>query len=230
MRTRSCGLIAACLLIAACGAPDVGSLYKRQDRCAGLGDYCSVGINHCCSGMTCGHYSGDSGTGDSGALLCCVETGQPCAENGDCCSNSCVDWVCAGGGLYAPCTMSAQCGAGFECSEQNGLTGSCVKPAGGACTDDTVCEGGFCGANGSCACSLPADIMYETYGGGDGLCANDTDCCPGYRCVDLTPSGLSHGCCAAHGAPCSADSQSRDIHCCSGFCLYDSFTETETCQ
>lgn len=172
-----------------------------------------------------------------------VETGQPCAVNGDCGSTFCVDGVCcatACDGICMACAASYTGKDNGTCAPTNGgmdPRDDCQSVAPETCGNDGWCDGtGACrkfGSNQICAESSCQGSMFVATrtcdGAGTCATAHATDC-------GTSPCALT-GCAApcAVGADCgpnafcdagtckvkktSGDSCNGATECVSGFCV-----------
>jgi len=105
--------------------------------------------------------SGDSGWAPSGAIGWpgtdwsseCVQDGEGCYSDADCCWSPCVQSVCGGSACFdegSACSQDTDCCPGLSCmldSAGNRACGqpstSCV-PTGSACSSDADCCSGAC--------------------------------------------------------------------------------------
>jgi hypothetical protein len=162
MRTivSNCSINGFCLLLLglSCCGPDVDAQYRAQPgRCDGLGEFCEGG-GLCCPGMFCGFDT------------CCVESGNPCEKNTDCCSSTCQDGMCTRSSYGGWCRTAADCRQGLICNESVAF---CEAPPGGYCRSSNDCLSADCEL-GTCACSSCG-----------AECTGPSDCCSGLLCCSL---------------------------------------------
>jgi hypothetical protein len=156
-----------------------------------------------CAGGVCGVLTNNCGQ----AVQCLRLAGEGCEQDGDCCSNVCVDSICQPG----PVATGGDCDGNSDCA-----SGTCCS---GVCRDLTA-DPDNCGGCGQ-VCS-GSNVPEPTCGGGvcDGACA------PGYD--DCDRDKLTNGCethtasdpdnCGAcgHGCPMGGFCQSGECVCPSG--------------
>lgn len=124
--------------------------------------------------------------------------GEPCLDDGACCTNRCNSGYCESSALGDACRDAHDCADAVDC-----LDGVCAcMPVGGACSWGLSCCSGACEGD-VCVCA-----------GLEGGCLVDEDCCatPGLECrVDFGSVGK---CRASIGEPCAAPS-----HCVTDECV-----------
>jgi hypothetical protein len=135
--------------------------------------------------------AGVSGTVEGPVVLACFADGDECGVDADCCSDACVEGVCA--------TPVA------SCLEDNA-----------ACAGDGDCCSGVCAADGYCG--YPATVVEVACSADTVACNVDADCCS-YVCASDGFCGIPAASCAADNDPCVIDAECCSGLCAAdGFC------------
>lgn len=159
----------------------------------------------------------DGGGIDDAGVCTLLGNGAACAQDSECCSNSCSGGVCVTGAgtctaIGETCQSNAECCGGRTCAED--ATG--VK----RCTDESFCKsvGETCAQASEC-CSLSCDGTCQSTGGlckpAGTACGGNTECCS---------NDCSGGMCVAAGTGCATlgevcTTEGTDPNCCSRYCV-----------
>lgn len=143
-----------------------------------------------------------------GAGSCRKTTGQVCAANGDCASNTCLAGFCRAPngkscGDNAECASKlckgmtcSPCGVDADCPSSSCIAGVCKAPNGSPCDINADCSGGKCQGdlckldnNDPCAAGL--DCVSGFCSVGKCLSCVDNNSCPGSSCGMVMALGFS---------------------------------------
>jgi hypothetical protein len=173
----------------------------QDDACVADGEACTPGGDSCCSGLCVDGECGDINGGSSS----CSSAGNPCDNDGDCCSKLCgEDGHCVLGSSFCVqkfdiCSRNEQCCTGIcemadgndvgYCGAAPDVPSSCGSGgiAGTVCNDCGTCCSRSCapyGPTGVFICQLPSGCRLN----GE-LCRGDSDCCGGDPDADLPGAG-----------------------------------------
>lgn len=191
--------------------------------CAGQGTCCKPDGRACSTNAECCEGECDVAQGTCGGERPCVNAGESCEVDEDCCSLNCIGSVCAMVCKHPGenCSDAAECCSGL-C---NGTSCECRGSA-SPCTLHGECCSQLCDPlSGTCAepmmcgvlhdpCNLEGDCCAPAY-----QCGPALTCCQGQGVGCLGPDACCTGtcekglCCAGYQQPCSTTSD-----CCFGNC------------
>jgi hypothetical protein len=194
---RSCGLVGSLgrCVNAAAGTADPRKTCVDQGKaacaanglCDGAGACQKYPVGTACAGEKC-----SGGTYTPGAT--CNAAGQ-CATPA---TKGCSPFVCTGTKCFANCSTSAECAAGFVCTN-----GSCgLKNNGQACSAGSECSSTHCAQGVCCDTTCKGACTACNVGGSVGTCRAVSDGTP-------DPQGV----CAASGQTCGQTGMCRGGAC-----------------
>lgn len=142
---------------------------QKDDDCA---------TNRICESGTCVWANGQGSGGTSSTS--CVETGQSCTVNGDCCNFQHQDGFCVSGTCADACDAAEECQSACCARTQNGER-ACAPVE--ICAEVCVDTGESCSVNADC-CNYRDGVGYCV----DGICAD--------TCAMGASEQCFSGCCA----------------------------------
>jgi hypothetical protein len=157
--------------------------------CSEQGETCAIGQIECCDGFMCS---------EGKCVTQCMDSGDKCNYDNDCCEGYCDDGVCTTQCIEA---AGASCWPGVRnCCEGMACTnGKCAEPckkSGEKCSKESDCCGDLACSDGYCAEGQDCQTS--------GSCSGSSDCCSGYYCGDIgycTPeTGQTSACTDSDGS------------------------------
>ncbi|WXH33212.1 hypothetical protein WA016_07213 [Myxococcus stipitatus] len=214
-----------------CSTNCQAGICKPAYSCQANNDLCLRGED-CCGGVCSQNGTGTPGrcvaVGGGGAGNC-VQDGNPCSSDSNCCTRTCVDLgygatVCQPVSGCRPtgdyCSSDGACCGGekvanaVDCRENRCDKPSGCNPVGNICGDGKLPDGGIIDVNARQACCDGQKAVCKVDSSGVPRCFGG---CPGGICPAQCPTGYTGqaGCCIAEGSTCQFSDQ-----CCGGnLCL-----------